>query len=85
MPTIIVALLVFLTVHEASGIGLRCRCINKEKRPIGRYIGAVEMNPASSHCKDTEIIATLKKDGQKVCLDPKAPWVKKMLERKKTQ
>lgn len=46
-----------------SGIGpgdhgetLRCRCIIKEKRPIGRYIGEVKVNPASSHCRDVEIM-----------------------------
>lgn len=29
--------------------------------------------------------ATLKKDGQKICLDPNAPWVKKVLERKRAE
>ncbi|XP_037530918.1 platelet basic protein-like [Nematolebias whitei] len=82
-----VALLVFLTIHEASSVGdqglnLRCRCINKENKPIGRHILLVEVNPANSHCTDIEIIATLKKDGLKVCLDPDAPWVKKVLQRK---
>ncbi|XP_040001858.1 interleukin-8-like [Xiphias gladius] len=82
-----VALLVFLAIPEGisqgdQGVILRCRCITKEKKPIGRYIGKVEVNPASSHCKDIEIIATLKKDGQKICLDPEAPWVKKVLARK---
>ncbi|XP_042341108.1 C-X-C motif chemokine 10-like [Plectropomus leopardus] len=85
----IVAVLVFLTIPE--GISLdhavvqRCRCISKEKQPIGRYIATVEVQPPSSHCKDTEIIATLKRDGTKVCLDPNAPWVKKVLERKTSE
>nr|XP_020452748.1 interleukin-8-like [Monopterus albus] len=82
-----VALLVLLTVAEGISLGdqrviLRCQCIIKEKKPIGRYISNVEVNPGNSHCKDTEIIATLKRDGQKICLDPDAPWVKKVLERK---
>ncbi|XP_026216534.1 interleukin-8-like [Anabas testudineus] len=79
-------LLVFLTITEGIGPGdhgetLRCRCIIKEKRPIGRYIGEVKVNPASSHCRDVEIIATLKKDGKKICLNPDAPWVKKVLQK----
>ncbi|XP_022614222.1 interleukin-8-like isoform X1 [Seriola dumerili] len=79
-----VALLVLLTIPEGISLGdpgmtRRCRCITKEKKPIGRYIGRVVVNSANSHCKDIEIIATLKKDGQQICLDPDAPWVKKVL------
>ncbi|XP_017269651.1 interleukin-8-like [Kryptolebias marmoratus] len=79
----IVALLVFLVIHEANSVGdqglnLRCRCINKERKPIGRHISVLEVNPANSHCMEIEIIATLKKDGRRVCLDPDAPWVKKI-------
>lgn len=86
----IVALLVFLTIPEGISVGdhgviQRCRCISKEKKPIGRYIGEVEVNPASSHCNNVEIIATLKRDGQKICLDPEAPWVKKVLKRKQAE
>uniref|UniRef100_A0A669DWG7 Chemokine interleukin-8-like domain-containing protein n=1 Tax=Oreochromis niloticus TaxID=8128 RepID=A0A669DWG7_ORENI len=80
MSTIIVALLVFLTIHGASGISPRCQCLFKEKRPIGRFISTVEIYPANSYCKSTEIIATLKKEGQKICLDPNAPWVKQVLK-----
>ncbi|XP_072239397.1 interleukin-8-like [Leuresthes tenuis] len=84
---ITVALLLLLTIPEGSTMGdqgviIRCRCITKEKRPIGRLIGMVEVNLPSSHCKDTEIIATLKKDEKKICLDPNAPWVKKVLKHK---
>ncbi|GAA6214686.1 interleukin-8-like [Lates japonicus] len=86
----IVALLVLLTVPEAISVGdqgviLRCRCIIKERKPIGRHIEMVEVIPASSHCVDIEIIATLKKDGQQICLDPDAPWVKKVLRKKQAE
>uniref|UniRef100_A0A669DEK6 Chemokine interleukin-8-like domain-containing protein n=1 Tax=Oreochromis niloticus TaxID=8128 RepID=A0A669DEK6_ORENI len=64
----------------ASGISPRCQCLFKEKRPIGRFISTVEIYPANSYCKSTEIIATLKKEGQKICLDPNAPWVKQELK-----
>lgn len=86
----IVALLVFLAIPEGISPGghemtQRCRCISKESRLIRRRnIEEVEVNPASSHCNDIEIIATLKKGGQKICLHPDAPWVKRMLERKPT-
>ncbi|XP_023124951.1 interleukin-8-like [Amphiprion ocellaris] len=79
-----VALLVLLIIHEGISVGgpeisPRCQCITTEKRKIGRLIGEVEVRPANSHCTEIEIIATLKKDGQKICLDPDAPWVKKVL------
>ncbi|NP_001290300.1 interleukin-8-like precursor [Larimichthys crocea] len=86
----IVALLVFLTIPEGSSLGdqtllLRCQCITKEKKPIGRYIGQVEVIPASSHCNEIEIIATLKKDGRRICLDPNARWVRRVLKKKMVQ
>ncbi|XP_071360087.1 interleukin-8-like isoform X2 [Trachinotus anak] len=82
-----VALLVLLTIPEGFSLGdqgmrQRCRCITTVKNPIGRYIRKVQVNPASSHCKDIQIIATLKKDGQQICLDPDAPWVKKVLSKR---
>ncbi|XP_040891428.1 platelet basic protein-like [Toxotes jaculatrix] len=85
-----VALLVFLTIPEGMSMGdqgviLRCRCITKEKKPIGRYIGRLEVNLPTSHCNVVEIIATLKKDGKMICLDPEAPWVKKVLGKKLTE
>uniref|UniRef100_A0A3P9NY16 Permeability factor 2-like n=1 Tax=Poecilia reticulata TaxID=8081 RepID=A0A3P9NY16_POERE len=66
---------------RSLGVELHCRCIQTESRPIGRHIEKVELIPANSHCEETEIIATLKKDGQEVCLDPEAPWVKKVIQR----
>ncbi|CAK6972252.1 C-X-C motif chemokine 10-like [Scomber scombrus] len=86
----IVALLGFLTIPEGMSVGdqivkPRCQCIKLEKQPIGRLIGMLEVNPANSYCKNVEIIATLKKDGNKICLDPNAPWVKKVLDRKRAE
>ncbi|XP_033976267.1 interleukin-8-like [Trematomus bernacchii] len=85
----IVALPFFGIISEGISLGdwggiKHCRCVSKEKKPIGRYIGRVEVNPAGPHCKDIEIIATLKTDGQQICLDPNAPWVKRVLKRKST-
>ncbi|XP_018551378.1 permeability factor 2 [Lates calcarifer] len=75
-------LLASLAISEGSlGPELHCRCISTERKPIGRHIEKVELIPANSHCEETEIIATLKKTGQEVCLDPEAPWVKKVIEK----
>ncbi|XP_029570261.1 interleukin-8-like [Salmo trutta] len=78
-------LLALLTITEGMslsdvGSDLRCRCIQMERRRIGKVINKVEMFPPSSHCKDTEIIATLKGSGKEICLDVSAPWVKKIIE-----
>ncbi|TDH16166.1 hypothetical protein EPR50_G00016750 [Perca flavescens] len=82
----IVVLLAFLAVSEAMslrspGVELHCRCIQTESQPIGRHIEKVELIPANSHCEETEIIATLKKTGKEVCLDPEAPWVKRVINK----
>ncbi|XP_078125381.1 interleukin-8-like isoform X3 [Sander vitreus] len=82
----IVVLLAFLAVSEGMslrslGVELHCRCIQTESKPIGRHIEKVELIPANSHCDETEIIATLKKTGQEVCLDPEAPWVKRVINK----
>ncbi|KAI1900010.1 hypothetical protein AGOR_G00067810 [Albula goreensis] len=63
------------------GVELRCRCIETESRRMGKLIESVELFPRSAHCKDAEIIATLKGTGQQICLDTSAPWVKKVIER----
>ncbi|XP_041641331.1 interleukin-8-like isoform X2 [Cheilinus undulatus] len=84
--TSFVVLLAFLTISEGMslrslGVELHCRCIQTESRLIARHIEKVELIPANSHCEETEIIATLKKTGQEVCLDPEAPWVKKVIQK----
>ncbi|XP_034456525.1 interleukin-8-like isoform X2 [Hippoglossus hippoglossus] len=66
---------------RSLGVELHCRCIKTESKHIGRFIEKVEIISGNSHCKETEIIATLKNTGEEVCLDPKAPWVKKVVDR----
>ncbi|KAJ0050932.1 hypothetical protein NL108_009927 [Boleophthalmus pectinirostris] len=63
------------------GVELHCRCIQTESKPILRHIEKVELFPANSHCEEAEVIATLKRTGHEVCLDPEAPWVKKLIQR----
>ncbi|KAM4750301.1 interleukin-8 [Anableps anableps] len=81
-----VMILTFLAISEGMslrslGMELHCRCIQTESRSIGPHIEKVELFPANSHCEKTEIIATLKTNGQEVCLDPEALWVKKVIQR----
>ncbi|CAL8317413.1 unnamed protein product [Gadus morhua 'NCC'] len=81
----ILVLLALLSITEGKslrglGMELRCRCIETESRQIRRHVKEVEIIPANSHCEESEIIATLKITGLKVCLDPEAPWVKKAIE-----
>ncbi|XP_037328417.1 interleukin-8 [Pungitius pungitius] len=83
---VLVVLLAFVAFSEGMslrslGVEQHCRCIRTESKAIGRHIEKVELIPANSHCDDTEIIATLKKTGQEVCLDPEAPWVKRVIAR----
>uniref|UniRef100_A0A3Q4HMR8 Growth-regulated protein homolog gamma-like n=1 Tax=Neolamprologus brichardi TaxID=32507 RepID=A0A3Q4HMR8_NEOBR len=77
----IVVLLTLLATCEGMGVELHCRCIQTESKPIGRHIEKVELILPNSHCEETEIIATLKKTGEEVCLNPEAPWVKKVINK----
>ncbi|XP_005942660.1 permeability factor 2 isoform X2 [Haplochromis burtoni] len=77
----IVMLLTLLATCEGMGVELHCRCIQTESKPIGRHIEKVELILPNSHCEETEIIATLKRTGEEVCLNPEAPWVKKVINK----
>ncbi|XP_015231682.1 PREDICTED: alveolar macrophage chemotactic factor-like [Cyprinodon variegatus] len=86
----IVTILLLQIIHEGSivvaqGVNLRCHCITKEKKPIGRFIAVLEVHAASSHCSEIQIIATLKMNNKKVCLDPEATWVKRVLKKRRAR
>nr|XP_008540172.1 PREDICTED: uncharacterized protein LOC103565792 [Equus przewalskii] len=59
---------------------LRCQCLQTVQGIHQKNIQSVKVTPAGSHCAQTEVIATLK-NGQKACLNPAAPMVKKMIDR----
>ncbi|KAG7458458.1 hypothetical protein MATL_G00220370 [Megalops atlanticus] len=60
---------------------LRCKCIKKETRFIGRNnVKEIQVIPSSTHCTEVEVIATLK-GGLQICLDPSAPWVRAAIRR----
>ncbi|XP_039397192.1 growth-regulated alpha protein-like isoform X5 [Mauremys reevesii] len=68
---------------------LRCQCLQTEAAMIQpKRIAHVELIPEGPHCGVPEVIATTK-HGNKVCLDPTAPWVQlivtKILNSKSTK
>uniref|UniRef100_A0A8C0F8V6 Chemokine interleukin-8-like domain-containing protein n=1 Tax=Bubo bubo TaxID=30461 RepID=A0A8C0F8V6_BUBBB len=73
-------LLSFSAILEVNG-NLNCRCIKTASDYISpkRY-ESIEIRPVGSTCRRTEIIIKLKPAG-KVCVNPEAPWVKKLLKR----
>ncbi|NWU15046.1 IL8 protein, partial [Cephalopterus ornatus] len=63
-----------------SAIELRCQCIGTHSRFIHpKFIQNVNLSPSGPHCKNVEVIATLK-DGREVCLEPTASWVKLIIK-----
>ncbi|NXS07927.1 IL8 protein, partial [Neodrepanis coruscans] len=63
-----------------SAIELRCQCIGTHSKFIHpKFIQNVNLSPSGPHCKNVEVIATLR-DGREVCLEPTAPWVKLIIK-----
>uniref|UniRef100_A0A8C4XRF3 C-X-C motif chemokine n=1 Tax=Falco tinnunculus TaxID=100819 RepID=A0A8C4XRF3_FALTI len=55
---------------------LRCRCLRTVSQVIPpRRLARVQLLAEGPHCAVPEVIATTKQ-GQTLCLDPAAPWVK---------
>ncbi|XP_007947221.1 C-X-C motif chemokine 10 [Orycteropus afer afer] len=82
---ILIFCLVFLTLSGTQGIPLsrtpRCSCIKINDRPVNaRSLEKLEMIPASLSCPRVEIIATMKKNGEKRCLNPESKNVKNILK-----
>ncbi|XP_004465391.2 platelet basic protein [Dasypus novemcinctus] len=59
---------------------LRCRCLKITPRIHPSHIHNLEVISAGAHCAMVEVIATLK-DGRKVCLDPEARGIKKVVQK----
>ncbi|XP_062350067.1 interleukin-8-like [Cinclus cinclus] len=56
--------------------GSQCQCIVTHSKFIPpKTIQDVRLSQRGSHCKNVEVIATLK-DGREVCVEPTAPWVR---------
>ncbi|NXU71037.1 IL8 protein, partial [Oreotrochilus melanogaster] len=62
------------------GTELRCQCIATHSKFIPpKAIQDVRLTQSGPHCKNVEVIATLK-DGREVCLEPTAPWVQLIIK-----
>uniref|UniRef100_A0A8C5TXY5 Chemokine interleukin-8-like domain-containing protein n=2 Tax=Malurus TaxID=55806 RepID=A0A8C5TXY5_9PASS len=85
LPWLLLLLLVMShTAHtailEVNG-NLSCRCAKTTSGYISpKKYESIEIRPVGSSCRRTEIIIKLRSSG-KVCVDPEAPWVKKLLQR----
>ncbi|XP_067879653.1 interleukin-8-like [Heterodontus francisci] len=63
-----------------AGMNLRCQCIKTSSKFIHpRFMENIEIIPSGPHCANVEIIVTLKSDSR-VCLNPHAAWVKKIVD-----
>ncbi|XP_053832327.1 interleukin-8-like [Vidua macroura] len=55
--------------------GSQCQCISTHSKFIPpKTIQDVRLSRRGPHCKNVEIIATLR-DGREVCVEPTAPWI----------
>ncbi|XP_052537480.1 interleukin-8-like isoform X1 [Tympanuchus pallidicinctus] len=82
---VLLLVLVVMSVSQAAILevngNLSCRCVKTTSDYISpkRY-DSIELRPVGSTCRRTEIIIKLKSSA-KVCVNPDAPWVKKLLKR----
>ncbi|XP_041315510.1 C-X-C motif chemokine 9-like [Pyrgilauda ruficollis] len=70
----------YFAILEVNG-NLSCRCAKTTSEYISpKKYESIEIRPVGSSCRRTEIIIKLRTSG-KVCVNPEAPWVKKLLKR----
>ncbi|XP_003832382.1 C-X-C motif chemokine 6 [Pan paniscus] len=59
---------------------LRCTCLLVTLRVNPKTIGKLQVFPAGPQCSKVEVVASLK-NGKQVCLDPEAPFLKKVIQK----
>ncbi|XP_031360469.2 interleukin-8-like [Lonchura striata] len=85
LPWLLLLLLVMshsahAAILEVNG-NLSCRCAKTTSEYISpKKYESIEIRPVGSSCRRMEIIIKLRTSG-KVCVNPEAPWVKKLLKR----
>ncbi|XP_038648985.1 interleukin-8-like [Scyliorhinus canicula] len=80
--TILILFALYMVPKQAgaTGMNLRCNCIKIHSTPIHpKFIQDLKIFESGPHCPNVEIIVSVK--GHKVCLNPKAPWVKMIVKR----
>uniref|UniRef100_A0A8C3BU13 Chemokine interleukin-8-like domain-containing protein n=1 Tax=Cairina moschata TaxID=8855 RepID=A0A8C3BU13_CAIMO len=77
---LVMVMMMMSPILEVNG-NLSCRCVKTTSDYISpkRY-ESIEIRPVGSTCRRTEIIIKLR-TSSKVCVNPEAPWVKKLLKR----
>ncbi|KAM6450655.1 C-X-C motif chemokine 2-like [Liasis olivaceus] len=59
---------------------LRCKCVKVFSQRISlQSIASVDFTPEGPHCVRPEVIIT-RKDGKQVCMNPRMPWVKRIVQ-----
>ncbi|XP_006871654.1 PREDICTED: platelet basic protein [Chrysochloris asiatica] len=66
--------------ENALHVELRCMCVKTTSGIHPSYISSLQVVRAGAHCHKLEVIANLK-DGRKICLDPEAPKIKKIVQK----
>ncbi|XP_064423642.1 interleukin-8 [Latimeria chalumnae] len=63
-------------LHGMGEMVLQCQCVAVTSIPIHpRRIQQIQVNQKTPFCNKVEVIATLRRNQQQVCLDPEAKWV----------
>ncbi|XP_047422752.1 platelet basic protein [Sciurus carolinensis] len=82
--SLLLTLLVPSTIGQSKSteqyVELRCLCVKTISGIHPSNIQNLEVIRPGAHCAKVQVIATLK-DGRKICLDPQAPRVKKMIQK----
>ncbi|PWA28914.1 hypothetical protein CCH79_00012857 [Gambusia affinis] len=61
-------------------LNTHCRCLQVESRIIpAENLKSIKLVPEGPNCAETEVIAGLV-SGEKVCLNPRSAWVKKLVQ-----
>ncbi|XP_006079228.1 C-X-C motif chemokine 10 isoform X2 [Bubalus kerabau] len=75
--------LILLTLSQGIPLSrnTRCSCIEISNGSVNpRSLEKLEVIPASQSCPRVEIIATMKKNGEKRCLNPESKTIKNLLK-----
>ncbi|XP_003898818.2 uncharacterized protein LOC101025966 [Papio anubis] len=81
---LLLLVLLVATCRRAAGAPvvteLRCQCLQTLQGIHPKNIRSVNVTFPGPHCTQTEVLAALK-NGQKVCLNPTAPMVQKIIQK----
>ncbi|XP_003932152.1 C-X-C motif chemokine 5 isoform X1 [Saimiri boliviensis] len=59
---------------------LRCICLHTTERVPPKMISNLQVFTPGPQCSKVEVIASMK-NGEEVCLDPEAPFLKKVIQK----